>query len=378
MPRLEESDRLRGEIEKLLAIWRESGVPPSREKLCLMFSPRYTRDVLRGEFKDLDVDAVLGPPTNRPIRTALSRVDAPPTQGLKPLGGAAALSGPMPLPTSMREQPGELLGEGLSYQYVPLIQCSLPHSETAERSFTRRNGRLELTIAASHQDYGLPYGVPARLLTIFASTEIVRTRSREIFLGKTLQDFLRRLDVPIIYGSRSTVAIYSNQLMRLIRTMFSIEEDLIDTSGRQGLHIKQTLFAEEARLWGDSDYQVGEGSVIVLAEPIYQSMLERSAPMSTAAIKMLRRSPMDLDVYAWLVHRLFGCMSPSLITWSQLAGQIGHSYTIERKFKSFFLQSLKRVHRAYPEANFTVQANGLLLKPSRAHIAHSKPKRVKS
>ena len=72
---------------------------------------------------------------------------------------------------------------------------------------------------------------------------------------------------------------------------------------------------------------VGQGSSLVLSSVLFDSILERSAPLSTNAIKHLRKSPMDLDVYAWLVHRLYHLTSINMITWSQLSGQFGHGYS---------------------------------------------------
>ena len=86
------------------------------------------------------------------------------------------------------------------------------------------------------------------------------------------------------------------------------------------------------------------------------------------ALRQLRKSPMDLDVYAWLVHRLFQLNRPNTVTWAQLSGQFGHSYSEGRKFRHFFLDSLKRVLAAYPEARVKPADVGLLLLPSRPHV----------
>ena len=43
--------------------------------------------------------------------------------------------------------------EGISFQYVPLIQCSFPHADPKEAAtFTRRNGWLELTLGTTRPD----------------------------------------------------------------------------------------------------------------------------------------------------------------------------------------------------------------------------------
>jgi hypothetical protein len=265
----------------------------------------------------------------------------------------------------------DALAEGVSFQYVPLIQCSFPHADPgAQTHFTRRNGRLELTLSTARPDTGLPYGVPARLLTMFCTSEAIRTRSPEIFLGKTVHDFLRRLEVPITRGERGSLRAYTNQLLRLVHCAVSIDENIQDATGRRGLHIRQALFVDEAQLWWDKAGEPGQGSSLVLSSVLYDSILERSAPLSTAAIRQLRKSPMDLDVYAWLAHRLFQMQRPSLVSWTQLSGQFGHDYGELRYFRRFFCDSLKRVLKVYPDAKLKVGDTGIMLLPSKPHIEH--------
>ncbi len=263
----------------------------------------------------------------------------------------------------------DALSDGISFQYVPLIQCSFPHADPgAVAQFTRRNGWLELTLSTARPDTGLPYGVPARLLTIYCASEAKRTHSPEIYLGESVHQFLRRLDVPITRGERGSLRVYANQLLRLVHCAISIDENIRDASGRTGLHIRQALFVEEARLWWDEATAIGQGSSLVLSPVLYDSILERSAPLSTKALKQLRKSPMDLDVYAWLVHRLFHLGRPSTVTWAQLSGQFGHGYRELRKFRRFFADSVKRVQEVYPEARLKLTDAGVILLPSPQHI----------
>ena len=261
--------------------------------------------------------------------------------------------------------------EGISFHYVPLIQCSFPHADPGQaHSFTRKNGWLELTLGTTRPETGLPYGVPARLLTIYAASEAVRTKSPEIYLGNSVHDFLRRLDVPITRGDRGSLRVYANQLLKLIHCTLTIDENIRDASGRTGLHIRQALFAEEARLWWDDDTRgVGQGSSLVLSSVLFHSILDRSAPLSTSAIKRLRKSPMDLDVYAWLVHRLFSLSKPSTVTWQQLSEQFGHGYAELRFFRRPFAASIKRVLEVYPEAK--LKLDGQRRDPAALATAHS-------
>ena len=308
------------------------------------------------------------PPANQPALPDRRSEDARPTAAAS---RSALRSGPSAPAKRASQAPIAEHGDGISFHYVPLIQCSFPHADPGEvTSFTRRNGWLELTLGTTRPETGLPYGVPARLLTIYAASEAVRTKSPEIYLGTSVHDFLRRLEVPITRGDRGSLRVYANQLLKLIHCTLTIDENIRDASGRTGLHIRQALFAEEARLWWDDETcGVGQGSSLVLSSVLFHSILDRSAPLSTNAIKRLRKSPMDLDVYAWLVHRLYHLSKPSTVTWQQLSEQFGHGYAELRTFRRFFTQSLQRVLEVYPEAKLRIGDVGVILMPSKAHLA---------
>jgi hypothetical protein len=351
---------------KHLRLLEEIGLPPSVRVRQLLIAG-FAAERIKPHFPEVPAEAFVAPaaPTrSRSVRSALLQRPepaVPPLAALLPkiaqrLQTAPTLPPPVP-------------GEGISFQYVPLIQCSFPHTDPGpNRHYTRRNGWLELTLSTARPDTGLPYGVPARLLTMYCASEAVRTRSPEIFLGSSVHEFLRRLDVPITRGERGSLRTYANQLLRLASCAISIDENIHDGAGRTGLHIRQALFAEETKLWWDTAAGVGQGSSLILSPVLYESILERSAPLSTQAIRQLRKSPMDLDVYAWLAHRLFQLSRPSTISWTQLSDQFGHDYAQLRYFRRFFSDSLKRVLKVYPDAKLKVSETGITLLPSRPHV----------
>jgi len=350
-----------GETERLakhLRLLEEIGLPPPvrvRQLLIAGFAPA----LIRPRFPDLPPSTFVVPePAARP------RPLRAPDPAVSPI---AAL---LPRISQRLEAAPAKPVEGISFQYVPLIQCSFPHTDPGPETthYTRRNGWLELTLSTARADTGLPYGVPARLLTMYCASEAVRTRSPEIFLGSSVHEFLRRLDVPITRGERGSLRSYANQLLRLASCAISIDENIHDGAGRTGMHIRQALFAEETRLWWDTAAGVGQGSSLILSPVLYESILERSAPLSTNAIRQLRKSPMDLDVYAWLAHRLFQLSRPSTISWAQLSAQFGHDYAELRYFRRFFSDSLQRVLRVYPDAKLKASDTGITLLPSRPHV----------
>jgi hypothetical protein len=312
------------QIEKACRLYAGFGYAPERIAAQLIRSG-YPASLVRARFPSLAADA--SPDVAASQVLARTERHAPPAPNVGAL--LPALTAAPPVADIPAGAPAAL-SSGISFQYVPLIQCSFPHADPGDAAtFTRRNGWLELTLSATRRDTGLPYGVPARLLTIYCASEAVRTRSPEIYLGRTVHEFLRCLDVPITRGERGSLRVYANQLLRLIHCAVSIDENIRDAVGRSGLHIRQ---------------------------------------VSTGAIRQLRKSPMDLDVYAWLVHRLFNLSRSNTVTWAQLSGQFGHGYAEPRKFRHFFLDSLKRVLAVYPEANVKPAEVGLVLAPSRPHV----------
>jgi Plasmid encoded RepA protein len=388
-----------GTLEQAIRLYRDLGFSEERAALTLVRNG-YARDAVVARFPNVPAQIIIDDRRARApktlgkegqgvlLPTAAALLDRLLTRSTLVTRAAEATGATAPPPSAERNEtvrnvrgrnpaPARTAldtheSSAISFQYVPLIQCSFPHADHGElTTFTRRNGWLELTLSTARKDFGLPYGVPARLLTIYCASEAIRTRSPEIYLGESVNDFLRRLDVPITRGARGSQRVYANQLLRLIHCAISIDENIREASGRVGLHIRQALFAEEARLWWDEKSAVGQGSSLVLSSVLFDSILERSAPLSTNAIRQLRKSPMDLDVYAWLVHRLYHLNSINMITWAQLSGQFGHSYTEPRKFRHFFLDSLKRVQAVYPEAKVKVADVGLMLMPSKPHVVRA-------
>src|SRR6185437_13569961 len=122
-----------------------------------------------------------------PVRSAgllakrVVRRTAASSSGSPPLPAASVPTHPRSPAAAQPERVNTALSDGISFQYVPLIQCSFPHMDPGDVThFTRRNGWLELTLSTARPDTGLPYGVPARLLTMCCASEAIRTHSPEI------------------------------------------------------------------------------------------------------------------------------------------------------------------------------------------------------
>ena len=85
-----------------------------------------------------------------------------------------------------------------------MVLCSLPRSNPGNwHQYKCVNGPFKLIMSVIG-DYKLPFGNLPRLILAWVCTEAVRTRSREIVLGKSLADFMRALGVYSTSGGKYT------------------------------------------------------------------------------------------------------------------------------------------------------------------------------
>lgn len=254
----------------------------------------------------------------------------------------------------------------LGFMARALVQATLPHRRVAGNEFTRRNGAFTLNLLAPSA-VGLPYGTVPRLLLAWLTTEAVRTRSREILLGDSLSGFMRELDLVPTGGRWGSITRLKSQTQRLFSATVSCTYQGKDSTGLMGYRIADKAMLwwhakapEQAALWQSS---------VALSEPFFREVIEHPVPVDMRALKALKRSPLALDMYAWLTYRMSYLNRDTEIPWPALAAQFGADYKRVRDFKAAFLLELRKVLAVYPEAKAEEGSTGLLLKPSRPHIA---------
>ena len=101
--------------------------------------------------------------------------------------------------------------------------CSLPRTNPGDRLLYKRvNGPYRFYMQAGPENK-LPFGNIPRLLLAWVCTEAVRTQSRELVLGKSLYEFMRKLGMEDRSGSpRGDRARLRNQMKRLFRCTVSL------------------------------------------------------------------------------------------------------------------------------------------------------------
>ena len=146
-----------------------------------------------------------------------------------------------------------------------LVLCSLPRTNPGNRKeYVRRNGPYKLGMTAG-LDNKLPFGSIPRLLIAWICTEAVRTRKRELVLGRSLYEFMRKLGMEDRSGStRGDRTRLRNQMSRLFRcTVSLIYEDERGDASVSSLIARRTEFwwnehkPGERMLW-ESKIELGE------------------------------------------------------------------------------------------------------------------------
>jgi hypothetical protein len=248
-----------------------------------------------------------------------------------------------------------------AYVARELVQASLPHSNPGDVPlWTRRNGDVTLAIQPgmnirTGKSFGYPYGTIPRLLLFWITTEAVRVRSSRLELGHSLNGFMAELGLnpDTGGGKRGDARRLRDQMERLFRSRFSLE--------RYEAHDKQVSngwidmqVAPKGQLWW-SEKQPDQGALwgswIELGEDFYRAITAAPVPVDMRALRALKRSPLALDLYAWLTYEAFRAQHsrrPRFETWAQLHGHMGGEYANLGDFRRKAKGAIAKIRAVYP------------------------------
>ena len=261
----------------------------------------------------------------------------------------------------------------LGFMARMMVLCSLPRTNPGNRhQYKRQNGPYTLYMFAGRDK--LPYGNLPRLLLAWVSAEAVRTQSREIVLGKSLSEFMRKLGMEDRSGSpRGDRTRLRNQMKRLFGCSVSMIYE--DAHGEARV---SSLVADRAAFWWNErkpDEPVLWDSKIRLGEDFFNEIINHPVPLDMNTLKALKRSTLGLDLYLWLNYRTFALRAPLRLTWRQVYQQFGahpdkasDKRTVQN-FRSKVLRELKKIKFAWKELNYSTGKGVLIVYPSRPAIA---------
>jgi hypothetical protein len=129
--------------------------------------------------------------------------------------------------------------------------------------------------------------------------------------------------------------------------------------------------ADDVALWWEPrmpDQTALWGNEIVLSERFYQEVTRRPIPLDLRALRALKRSPLGLDLYTWLCHRISYVTKPSFIPWRAIHGQFGADYSDVKNFKRKANRELRKISLLWPELTLEKVSGGIKLFPSQTHV----------
>ena len=141
----------------------------------------------------------------------------------------------------------------------------------AARSTSRRNGPYTLVMTAGHP-HKLPFGNLPRLLAAWVCTEAVRTQSRVLVLGRSLSEFMRKLDIEAQSGGRGGVR---TRLRNQMQRFFSAQIRVV-YQDKYGERFISSAIADEGEFWWNErrpDDPVLFESKIELGEKFFEEII---------------------------------------------------------------------------------------------------------
>jgi Plasmid encoded RepA protein len=248
--------------------------------------------------------------------------------------------------------------------HAGFAMAALPHKRTQEAVWERDSGQIKLLVESgldsAKQPIGIPYGSIARMILLYLQTQAVRTRSRDVELGASMNAWLGAMGITV---GGNTYRLVREQAYRISRCRLTFFRR---TQGAE--MVTNGAFVRDAILPLNLDLS-GQGNLwresVRLDEGFYQSLIEHPLPLREAAIRKISSRSMAIDLYIWLAYRLHVLCGPLAVTWPALHGQFGEGYKEVRFFRRDVLPSLRLALAVYPEAQVEIdEKKGLTLLPS--------------
>src|SRR6476659_3986908 len=257
--------------------------------------------------------------------------------------------------------------ERMGFTYSGFALTSLPHKPQKTEIWRREGHSLTLVLQSgidrNGQSLGLPYGSYARFILLFLQSEAIRTRSREVELGRSMRVWLGSMGLSIGGMTYKKVNEQARRISGCSLTFYA------DRSGAQiksrGGFVKTEItmynvVGDQPGLWQDR---------VLLDEDFYRALHEHPVPVSESALRAIGPRSMVIDVYIWLAYRLHSLTRDVEVSWPALHSQFGAGYTRLRAFRAQFIEALNLAVAVYPGANVSLGERGVVLRPSRPAVA---------
>ncbi|MDR2781592.1 MAG: hypothetical protein LBB21_04040 [Holosporaceae bacterium] len=248
-----------------------------------------------------------------------------------------------------------------------MITSALPHSKVDGNSYKRTSGNYALAITNGY-DGVLPYGSYPRVILSWIITEAIRTKSREIYLGESLSDFMRQLGISVTGGKTGSFSRFKQQFLGLMTS--NITYTFTDARSKKIIVIN--FHVADAVKFSSDNHEDFFKAKIILDEIFFNEVIKYPIPVDKKAINVLMCSSLALDIYFWLTYKMSYIKEETKISFDSLKTQFGFGYNDTKQgkyeFRRKFICQLKFVLALYNIARVNIYEDGISLCPSPTHI----------
>lgn len=231
-----------------------------------------------------------------------------------------------------------------------LVTMTLPHRRVAGSTYVRHDGDLRMSFHVD-PEIGLPFGVYARLILMFLTTERIRSKDRRFELKSSWRSFLQNMELP--WNGRKYRRV-KEQLFRLCSTTFATH------FGKDGEDEKH-----DSLVITDQWFHSSDCIHITFSDSFFSLTQQSVIPLQSEIVRQIKRSPLALDLYAWLTYRTWKIDREHFIPWRELRRQFGSSLDRERDFRTRFHSTVNHILSLNPVAPYvSMNRKGLRLAPN--------------
>jgi Plasmid encoded RepA protein len=255
--------------------------------------------------------------------------------------------------------------ERMGFAYSGFALTSLPHKPQESTTWRREGHNLTLVLQAgvdrNEKNLGLPYGSYARFILLFLQSEAIRTRSREIELGRSMKVWLGCMGLSIGGKTYKQVGEQAKRISGCTLTFYADRTGAQIESRSRFVKTAITMTTDDQpSLWQDH---------VMLDEDFYRALSDHPVPLSESALRAIGPRSMVIDIYIWLAYRLHALRRDVDVGWPSLYAQFGAGFKSIKRFKQHFAECVALALAAYPEARVSISSRGMVLSPSRPAIA---------
>ena len=265
---------------------------------------------------------------------------------------------------AIAEQTREEANE-LGFMSRLLLMANLPYRDPGLEcsNWYRQNGNVAIDIVSAYKDgqaIGLPYGTYPRLILAYLATQAVKTQSPVIHLGKSFSQFLKLLDIK--RGGKQYQQL-NKQLERTLSASFSWTYEKDKRSSRINIQV-----SHQSQLWWDEKPAKDSLSLwdnyIELNHHFFKEIVRNAVPLDLRVLSVLKNSPLALDLYMFILWRIYKLKKPAYISWESLQQQLGGQYADVNEFSRKCRTHIKRIKAIHPSLNISFVKGRLCLRLS--------------